>query len=56
MTYQPTPIKTEGGQKKAVTADDVTQQLLELILAELHKVNIQLALMNDTVLDTGDSL
>lgn len=56
MAYQPTPTKTEGGQLKAVTADEVTQQLLELILAELQQVNVQLALMNDTALDTGDSL
>lgn len=55
MTYQPQPIKTEGGQKKAVVSDDNTQQLLTEILSELRKVNVQLALMNDNVV-SGDEL
>lgn len=56
MTYQPQPIKTEGGQKKTRSADDSTQQLLEQILNALHQINIQLALMTDTVLNDGEQL
>lgn len=56
MTYQPTPHKTEGGNRKAWTADDTTRQVLELVLIELQKINVQLALMNDTVLGDGDQI
>lgn len=55
MTYQPQPIKTEGGQKKTRVSDDSVEQLLAEILMELRKVNTQLALMNDNVV-TGDEL
>lgn len=56
MTYQPVPTKVEGGVRKTRSSDDATLQVLELILVELSKINTQLALMNDTVLNTGDSL
>lgn len=55
MAYQPTPIKTEGGQKKAVVSDDKVEQLLTEILVELRKVTVQLALMNENVV-SGDEL
>lgn len=53
MTYKPQPIKTEGGQQKAIVSDDNVEQLLAEILVELRKVNTQLALMNDNVV-SGD--
>lgn len=55
MAYKPQPTKTEGGQEKAVVSDDKVAQLLTEILVEQHKVNVQLALMNDSVV-TGDEL
>lgn len=55
MAYQPTPIKTEGGRKKAVVSDESVEQLLTEILVELRKVNVQLALMNDNVV-SGDEI
>ena len=56
MTYQPQPIKTEGGQKETRVSDDNVQQLLAVILDELRKLNTQLALMNDTIVQEGESL
>ncbi len=55
MAYQPTPTKTEGGQKKAVVSDDKVEQLLTEILLEVRKVKVQLALMNENVV-TGDEV
>lgn len=55
MTYKPQPTKTEGGQTKAVVSDDKVEQLLTEILIEVRKMNVQLALMNDTVV-SGDEL
>lgn len=49
MTYQPAPLKTEGGQREARVSDDNVEQLLVEILTELRRVNLQLALMNDTI-------
>ncbi|KKK52530.1 hypothetical protein LCGC14_3104010 [marine sediment metagenome] len=51
MTYQPTPLKTEGGQRKAWTSDDDVEHLLREILAELKALNLQLSLMNDQTID-----
>ena len=48
--------RVEGGQRKVATSDVVTRNVLQLAMLELQKVNVQLALMNDTVLNTGDSL
>lgn len=45
MTYQPTPQKTEGGQREAIVSDDNSQIILEQILKELKKMNIHLQLM-----------
>ena len=56
MTYQPQPVKVEGGQTKVRSADEGTQQLLERILAALNQVNMHLALMNDVVLDDDEQL
>ena len=47
MAYKPQPIKTEGGQKQAVVADEDTQQLLKDILKELKKMNFQLMILTD---------
>jgi hypothetical protein len=55
MAYQPIPLKTEGGERKAVVSDDKVEQLLTEILVELRKVNVQLALMNDNVV-SGDEI
>lgn len=56
MVYQSQPIKVEGGQTKEVVSDDSVEQLLQRILLALDKVNAQLALMNDTVINEGESL
>ncbi len=56
MAYQPQPTKVEGGQTKVKSADDATQQLLEQILAALCQINVQLALMTDTVLSDDEQL
>ena len=56
MVYQPPTTKIEGGERKTKTADEITQQLLEQVLVALNKINIQLALMNDTVIDEGEQL
>lgn len=55
MAYQPQPLKTEGGQKKAVVSDDNVAQLLVEMLVELRKTSVQLAMMNDNVV-SGDEL
>jgi len=47
MSYQPTPQKVEGGQREAIVSDDNVQQLLNAILKELKKMNIQLELLSD---------
>lgn len=49
-------VEPVSGQNQVRTFDDKTQQSLNRIILELQKINTQLALMNDTVLDTGDSL
>ena len=56
MAYQPHPSVTQGGQVKSVTTDETAQQILKFLLAELQKMNIQLALMNDNIIDEGESL
>ncbi len=56
MSHLLLPTKIKGGRKKAETADDSTQQLLERILVALNTLNIQLALMTDTVVDEGEHL
>ena len=56
MVYQPQPLKTEGGKTKAVVSDESVEQLLQRILSALDQVNVQLALMNDTVINEGESL
>ena len=47
MTYQPSPIKTEGGQKEERTSDDNTQILLKAILKQLKIMNLHLSMMSD---------
>jgi len=47
MTYMPQPQKIEGGQPQSVVSDDAAQQILEDILKELKKMNIQLTLLTD---------
>lgn len=55
MAYNPQPITTEGGQKKAVVSDPNVEQVLAEILVELRKNSVQLALMNDNAV-SGDEL
>lgn len=56
MTHKPQPIKVKGGQAEVSTSDMDSRQLLERILIALDQINIQLALMNDTVIDEGEHL
>ncbi|KKN35532.1 hypothetical protein LCGC14_0782660 [marine sediment metagenome] len=56
MTYNPIPIKTEGGQSKAAVSDDDVRQLLAQIVVQLRTNNTYLALMNDAVVSESDTL
>ena len=47
MAYKPTSQKVESGQIEAIVSDDNVQQLLNAILKELKKMNIQLELLSD---------
>ncbi len=48
--------RTVGGQPFVASSDSATHSLLKQALVELKMVSLQLALMNDTALNTGDSL
>ena len=47
MTYIPQPQQIEGNQSKVVVTDWNTQQLLENVIKELQKMNIQMELLSD---------
>ena len=47
MSYFKNPEKVEGGQRKVEMRDDNTQELLEKILQELMKININLSILSD---------
>jgi len=47
MSYQPIPIKEEGGQKEARTSDDNVQLILGEILKQLKIMNLHLAILTD---------
>ena len=51
MTYIAIPKQTKGSKKEVITADNDTQQLLSEILAELKKLNLQLAIITDNFID-----
>ncbi len=55
MSHLLLPTKIEGGQTKTKTADEITQQLLEQVLAALNKINTQLAMMTDVAVDEDES-
>ena len=48
MSYFSNPKKAEGGERQVVVSDEDLAQLLEEILKELKKVNLQLAILTDT--------
>jgi len=50
MSYIPLPQKTEGGQREAIVSDDNVQSLLEQVLKELKKANLQLAFLTDNII------
>ena len=54
MSHIIDPTDTEGGQQDSRVSDDNAQQLLVKVLEELKKMNLYLAMMNDTVLDNSD--
>ena len=45
---------TEGGISKIQTKDDISQNIFELILIELQKMNIQLSLVTDNEIKESD--
>jgi len=45
----------EGGQTKGVTTNPTQEELLEQILVELRKTNLQLAIINDIILEDEDT-
>lgn len=54
MSHIVNPTDTEGGQQDVRVSDDNTQQLLLSILKEVKKMNLYLALLNDTILTNSD--
>ena len=47
MSYFSNPKKEEGGERQVVVSDEDIAQLLEQILKELKKMNLQLAFLTD---------
>jgi len=46
MTYQPIPIKTEAGIRKALTSDDSVEELLVGVLKEMKTMNEHLSIIS----------
>lgn len=46
--------KTEGGQNKVIVSDDSVLGCLVNILKEIKKMNFQLALITDTLIENSD--
>lgn len=47
MSYFSTPKKTESGERQVVVSDEDIAELLEKVLKELKKLNLNLALLTD---------
>ena len=47
MSHLKSPETLEGGQRKVETADRNAEELLELILKELKKMNLHFSLLTD---------
>ena len=57
MSYQPIPTEVDGsGTREVITSDDDAQQMMALILNELRKINLQLALLTGTTIKDGERL
>ena len=54
-TYIGNPKVTEGGQRKVVITDKSARELLEEILTELKKLNIQISLITDNQIEESDT-
>ena len=54
MSYIGNPKVKEGGQKKNITADWESHELLSEILKQLKIMNLHLALMTDTQIRKQD--
>ncbi len=51
MSYQPTPIREEGDQDRALTSDERVIQLLEKVATLLEKIEYHQYLLTDADLN-----
>ena len=54
MTYIPLPQKEKGGQKRILTSDMDTNEVLLAILKKLEQIEVHLSLITEEEINEGD--